>query len=326
VDWYVNASDDVDAVSSLRREIREYLQRHAEPGSDVDGAELIAAELLQNGVMHAGAPVWVSLSWPGPHPILTVADLGPGFDIDAELPDDPLALGGGRGLFIVSRLARQLEAARRRVGGSIVHAELPVTQAVPDAVAVPERSTGALPHLDEALPEGGFGKESFLRALVVQLAQAVERREGPLAAEAAVTQVGTDVGGQMEAEYRAATNVVGRMTPEHMADCYVRLKHAIDGRFSVVEANSERIVLVNDACPFGDVVQRAPGLCRMTSSVFGGIAARNHDRGAQVVLEERIALGDAQCRVVVRLDADATDTPVFAHRYPPAVDQHVTIT
>jgi hypothetical protein len=38
----------------------------------------------------------------------------------------------------------------------------------------------------------------------------------------------------------------------------------------------------------------------MTSSVFGGIAARNTG-GAVVQLEERIAVGDPQCRVTVWL-------------------------
>jgi len=109
-----------------------------------------------------------------------------------------------------------------------------------------------------------------------------------------------------------------------MADCYVRLKHAIDGGFYVIEATEHRIVLGNTRCPFGDVVQRAPSLCRMTSSVFGGIAARNSDHGVAVLLEERIAVGDPGCRVVVDLapppeggrplaqeDAAAADATLF---------------
>ena len=68
---------------------------------------------------------------------------------------------------------------------------------------------------------------------------------------------------------------------------------------------------------YGDVVKQAPTLCRMTSSVFGGIAARNNDGPVTVVLEERIAVGDPGCRVVVHLqpDPDAPDT--FGHRYSP---------
>ena len=102
-----------------------------------------------------------------------------------------------------------------------------------------------------------------------------------------------------------------------MADLYVRLKGAIDGDFYLVDADERRIVLGNRRCPFGEVVRRQPGLCRMTSSVFGGIAARNTGASA-VVLEERIALGDPECRVVVWLDGSASQRPRAAHFYADA--------
>jgi hypothetical protein len=53
----------------------------------------------------------------------------------------------------------------------------------------------------------------------------------------------------------------------------------------------------------------------MTSAVFGGIAARNNDEGAAVVLEERIAVGDPGCRVVVHLGDPPESARRFAHRY-----------
>lgn len=118
----------------------------------------------------------------------------------------------------------------------------------------------------------------------------------------------------METEYRDAGAIVRGMGPEQIAECYVRLKHAIDGGFYAIEVSPDRIVLGNDRCPFGDVVRRAPALCRMTSSVFGGIAARNSDDHASVVLEERIAVGDPCCRVVGFLDSQPDD-PSVAHRY-----------
>jgi predicted ArsR family transcriptional regulator len=103
----------------------------------------------------------------------------------------------------------------------------------------------------------------------------------------------------------------------------VRLKHAIDGGFSVVEASAERIVLENTRCPFGDAVLRAPALCRMTSSVFGGIAARNTSGDVAVLLEERIAVGDPGCRVVVSLTPPPEQEAAFAHHYraPATSDQ-----
>ena len=64
-------------------------------------------------------------------------------------------------------------------------------------------------------------------------------------------------------------------------------------------------------------MQQAPSLCRMTSSVFGGIAARNSDDGASVLLEERIALGDPGCRVVVELNVPKDGASPAAHYYAP---------
>jgi DNA-binding NarL/FixJ family response regulator len=88
----------------------------------------------------------------------------------------------------------------------------------------------------------------------------------------------------------------------------------------VIEADERKVVLGNRSCPFGSVVQRQPGLCRMTSSVFGGIAARNAGQSS-VVLEERIALGDPECRVVVWLGDAAPPDPETAHRYTAPADE-----
>lgn len=276
------------------------------------GAEVVVSELLANLPRHAPGPAWVSLTWSGASPLLEVRDLGPGFTMDVtDLP--PVERTGGRGLYIASMFSRSLEAAARGTGGSIVSVVLDVERPV-TADHDPEPSRGTLlPQLDEALAGGGFGKESFLRALVVQLAQAVERNGGPALAEASVAQVAIDVGTQMEAEYRAAADVVGRLDSTQLTKCYVRLKHAIDGEFYVVEITDDRIVLGAKTCPFGDAVQKAPALCRMTSAVFGGIAANSHGESA-VVLEERIAVGDPECRVVIELGPSSQVNSV-AHHY-----------
>lgn len=312
VDWYVDASRP-EAVSGLRREIHAYLERHSDAGEPLMAADVAVAELLGNVVRHASGPAWVSIHWTTTSPVMTVQDLGPGFQMRAALPDDPLA-ESGRGLFIVSSLTTGLEAAVRRTGGARVSVTLPVSRSTTESHDPPPSPTNPLPELSEA-GAGGFGKESFLRALVVQLAQAVERAGGPSLADAVVAQVGVDVGGQMEKEYRAAREVIGRLSPDQVAECFVRLKHGIEGDFYVMEASEERIVLGNRRCPFGDVVRRAPALCRMTSSVFGGIAARNSDNGASIVLEERIAVGDAGCRVVVYFGPPPEDVAPYAHVY-----------
>ena len=318
MDWYLNATD-AQAVSALRREIGGYLARHASQG-DTFAAEVVVSELLGNVTRHAPGPCWVSLTWTTEAPELTVYDLGPGFDprpvLERAGDEERLYEESGRGLFLVSAMAPRFAAASRQAGGSKASATLPVRRRAEQSFNLDRQErVPSLPSLDERSPSGGFAKEPFLRALVVELAQAIERTAGPVVSEQVVSEVGTGVGAQMEAEYREAKEIVQRLSPEQLADCMVRLKHAIDGNFRVVELTKERIVFANTRCPFGDAVKRAPALCRMTSSVFGGIAARNVDSGtAEVVLEERIAVGDPECRVVVRLTG-SEGAPAFAHRY-----------
>ena len=312
MDWFVDGRDAA-AVSQLRRSVGDYVRRHAAPDSDLVAADLAVGELLSNVHRHASGHAWVNVEWSGASPVVTVYDTGPGFELDVSLPD--VDAEGGRGLYIVSHLTGRLEVVRRRAGGSAVHTVLPVERELEasfDPAPGPDQS---LPAPSEADDEGAFGKESFLRALVVQLAQHVERTHGPAAAEQAVAQVGTDVGGRMEDEYRRARNLTERLSPEQMADLYVRLKHAIEGDFYVIEANEDVIRLGNRRCPFGDAVRRAPQLCRMTSSVFGGIAARNGGGPALVQLEERIAVGDPGCLVTVWLDPARAPSRATGHSY-----------
>lgn len=309
MDWYIDSSDH-EALSELRHEFGDYLRRHADADGDIAGSQLVFAELVNNAAEHAGGPIWISVDWGREHPVLTVWDLGDAFDASSiTMPDR--ADERGRGLAIASALAADLELAARHGGGTRTQAELKVSRPPQASADPPRRTIDVLPDMEEAGPDG-FGKESFLRALVVQLAQELERRHGPVAAEEAVAQVGTNVGGQMEREYRTAANVAGSLSSQQLADCYVRLKHAIDGGFFVIEASQERIVLGNTRCPFGEAVIKSPALCRMTSSVFGGIAARNTGE-ATVVLEERIAVGDPGCRVVVNLGTG--EMPPHGHRY-----------
>ncbi len=312
MNWYLDGSQ-TETLTDLRHEFGDYLERHSAPGSDVEGALLTFSELVGNAMLHAGGDIWVAVDWATQHPVLTVWDMGPQFQLDAvEMPAGNAR--SGRGLAIAASLTEHLQIAAREGGGAVVQAELPIDRDTEVEVEAPREVVDVLPSLEEAGPDG-FVKEPFLRALVVQLAQELEWRHGPESAERVVAQVGTSVGGQMEQEYRRAKSIVGRLTPEQMADCYVRLKHAIDGGFYVIEATDERIVLGNTACPFGKAVQKSPALCRMTSSVFGGIAARNAG-DSTVVLEERIAVGDPGCKVVVNLGT--SEMPPHGHRYPAA--------
>lgn len=221
MDWYVDATDAA-AVSELRREIGRYLRRHADEDGDIDAADLIVSELLANVHRHARGDAWAMIEWAGPRPQLTVYDLGPGFDHDRVPPPSDDAIGG-RGLYITAQLTDALEVRRRSASGTTVTARLPVQRTRPVDHAPPAHRTSRLPPLPSALPDG-FGREVFLLALAVQLAMTTEERHGPDAAEALVAQVGTDIGTQMEAEYRAATGVTGPLSQDELAACLVRSK------------------------------------------------------------------------------------------------------
>lgn len=321
LDWYV--PNQKGAATDLRRQFREYIDRHAAPESDLDGATLIFSELVTNAVDKSDQPVWVSLNWGDERPVLSVNDLGPGFtlDDDAVMPG-PLS-ERGRGLRIVTHLTDHLEVAAKAAGGSRVTATLPIHRP-PAKSFQPEPLTLSqlLPAPEEADELGRFGRESFLRALVVQLAQSVEREAGPATAEQLVTEVGSGVGFRMEEAYRLLHERGDEpLSVEEMAHLFVHLKHGIDGDFFVIEATEERIVLGNRRCPFGDEVQHAPALCRMTSSVFGGIGARNRD-GVSVHLEERIAIGDPECRVTVWLSPPPDGIVPETHFYGSPQEVH----
>jgi DNA-binding CsgD family transcriptional regulator/anti-sigma regulatory factor (Ser/Thr protein kinase) len=300
MEWALDGASQ-EAITALRRAAADYLRRHGEQDSDFDGAEIVIAELLNNAFQHAPGPMWVRLDWSDIRPRLEVHDLGPGFELKPELPEPEAARG--RGLFLVAALATDLERAARPAAGSMVSVTLPVKRR-DTARPARRRLQPPLPAPQEAREDGTFGKESFLRALVVELAQAVEGDQGPQIAEALVAQVGEGVGERMEDAYRSARELTGRLSPEQMSELYVEVKGAIDGDFYVIEANESQIVMGNRRCPFGEAVKGQPALCHMTASVFGGIAARNTGAG-RVILEQRIALGDPECRVTVRLGPGA---------------------
>ncbi len=311
MDWYV--PNDTAEIGSIRRELREHLERHASEGSDIDGATIVASELVTNAMMNSDGPVWVALDWGTRQPMLSVHDLGRGFELDAiplAGPDDL----GGRGLMISSKLVASLTVHAKQFGGSLVTAQLPVERPATENIDPPTSQFASLPHPEERQADGTFGRDAFLRALVVQFARNVESMQGPAIAEPVVAQVGTDVGGRMEEAFRAAHDIDGDLDLEQISSLLVELKGAIGGDFFIIDANNDRIVLGNSHCPFGDAVKMAPALCRMTSSVFGGIARRN--RGAAAVdLEQRIAVGDRQCRVTVWLTEPDAERLPFVHRY-----------
>lgn len=303
-----------EAAGELRRELSAYLTRHAAADADIDGAEIVISELLTNAVEHAGPMIWVGIDWGARNPVLSVHDLGPEFEAPTGFPEAHVP--DGRGLMLAAALSIDLDTAKKSAGGTCSRAVLDIDRAPSTSIDpdVPERF-GRLPELEEADPEGYFGRESFLKALVVEVANAVELENGPAAAEAVVARVGASVGQRMEQAYRQEQDVNGPLSVDRITELALGLKRAIGGDFYVISADDDKIVFGNRVCPFGNSVKLAPSLCRMTSSVFGGIAARSSGRDVAVHLEERIAVGDPECRVVLWFNPPPSEVEVFVHRY-----------
>ena len=124
--WMVE--DRAERVLRKRRAFRAQLDAIAKPPSDVDAAELIYGELVANTVRYARGEVEVRLELVDHEaPVLVVRDHGPGLHCRPWPPRrDPYA-ESGRGLALVEMLARDVEVADAKGGGTVVTAVLPVS-------------------------------------------------------------------------------------------------------------------------------------------------------------------------------------------------------
>jgi len=119
-----------------------------------------------------------------------------------------------------------------------------------------------------------------------------------------VEHIGLTAGTCFEEACRRQLGFEGPIDPDQYADLILSIKNQIGGNFSRASSDPGVVRVVNSRCPFGDMVKQAPELCRMTASVFGGIAARNFGY-AKVELRRRIAIGDDGCEVCVYTNREA---------------------
>jgi len=117
-----------------------------------------------------------------------------------------------------------------------------------------------------------------------------------------IEQLGLNASSCFEGAYRQESELDGIVDQDKYADMIVEIKNKIGGNFSRATSEPGMVRVINTRCPFGETVKEAPELCRMTSSVFGGIAARNFGY-AKVILDKRIAVGDGICEVRIYTDA-----------------------
>lgn len=157
-----------------------------------------------------------------------------------------------------------------------------------------------------------LNRDVFCRKLLRDLSGTLEEMVGLEAAEGYISTVGGQIGDWIDQAYREATGA-GLFDRSEVAAICIDLKRRIGGDFYLIEADEEKLVFGNRACPFGEMVKGRRSLCMMTSNVFGRISADNLGY-ASVHLEETIAAGAQGCRVVVYLTPDE-DLPADAREY-----------
>lgn len=149
-------------------------------------------------------------------------------------------------------------------------------------------------------PFSNLTPEDFLQAFLDET-----RRVAPVTTcsslQSFIQQVVLKASGCLEKRYREAGALTEPLTPAQYAELITTLKNSIGGLFNVVSAHYPQVQIHTERCPFGTLVHSTPGLCHMTSSIFGGVAARNFGY-AKVELQRRIALGSDSCDICIHLD------------------------
>lgn len=148
----------------------------------------------------------------------------------------------------------------------------------------------------------------FLQTFILELMHASEQ-QGQKHCEQLIEHIAKTAGCFFEETYRSETHKSGLLDSESYIELILGLKNNIGGKFSLASSNQDRITVTNSCCPFGERVTNFPELCGMTSSVFGGIAARNFGY-AKVEIKKSIARNHGCCEVCVYTNRDAgKDSP-----------------
>ncbi len=143
----------------------------------------------------------------------------------------------------------------------------------------------------------------FLQTFILELMHASEQ-QGQKHCEQLIEHIAKTAGCFFEEIYREDTQNSGLLDNERYIELILGLKNNIGGKFSLASSTLDCITVTNSRCPFGEQVTNFPELCRMTSSVFGGIAARNFGY-AKVEIKKSIARQDGCCEVCVYTNPEA---------------------
>lgn len=132
--WRFHSSDAYSAQSA-RHELMRFVRAHAAIDADLFDTELILGELLANTVEHAPGLVEMEIDWTEDYPVIHMTDTGPGLSsLAIPVAKDQFA-EGGRGLFLISTLARDVRIEPALGSGTTMRIVLPVARVYVSATA-----------------------------------------------------------------------------------------------------------------------------------------------------------------------------------------------
>lgn len=283
MDWCVDTR--VSGASLLiESQLADHLARHAIEPSAVELARPTLRQALEG--IDPG-PLWVTLDWSAHRCLLRVRRLG------GELAGAPIGPGVTLAHEAVSSLTRREREGAGDPGEGTVF-ELAVARVPEPDIDLPPAPPGSLP-----APEPGL----LLGMITGHIGAGSSLEDAAARAGATLADLLTTEGFDPGAGTPAA------------AETFIEAERRLGADFELVDAEAGRAVVRNRRCPFGPAASRS--MCRFTSALAGGLAARDTGRSDVSVLET-LAAGDHECRLVIDT-RDGLDRTV-AHRYswPPS--------
>jgi PAS domain S-box-containing protein len=122
--WTFHSSSAYSAHTS-RHELMSFVRGFVTSDDELYRFELLIGEILANTVKHAPGLVTVEIDWGRKIPLMTIHDTGPGLaEFSPALPSDEFT-ENGRGLFLISALARAVQVETSADAGTTMTIELP---------------------------------------------------------------------------------------------------------------------------------------------------------------------------------------------------------
>jgi PAS domain S-box-containing protein len=127
--WTFHSSSAYSAHTS-RHELMSFVRGFVTSDDELYRFELLIGEILANTVKHAPGLVTVEIDWGRKIPLMTIHDTGPGLaEFSPQLPQDEFT-ENGRGLFLISALARAVHLETSIDAGTTMMIELPASNHV----------------------------------------------------------------------------------------------------------------------------------------------------------------------------------------------------